>query len=469
MLSYNCYVTGNGFGGPLLGQQHRLVAGVRKSADPGTHEPVQCSIIRDLLHNNQTRRMGDYRSRILEEARQILEQEGGSETEKESLVKLLDILTAATEKVFPDDPERVESVAHELINHQALLAILKQQTDELDALKELSIHLTSSLDLPDVLDAVVSEAMRLIENAHDVNIFLYKNHKLSFGSAMDAQGTRNQPWATPRSNGLTYTVARTGEMIIIENMREHPLYQNAPQDWSGAIIGIPLKVGNTVVGVMNLSRSVVGGFSPSELRLLSLLSDQAAVAISNASLHQMISTQAYTDTLTGLPNRRALDERLEEEVLAARRNNFSFAVIMMDLDGFKEVNDTYGHSVGDNVLRHVFTQMWRGVRTTDFLARYGGDELTLILSQTELASAQVVAEKIIEGMKKIKYKLPDGSRLKLGISGGIALYPIHARSGPDLLRAADAALYHAKKYNRGTFQIARGLTGSLASHPMGRG
>jgi diguanylate cyclase (GGDEF)-like protein len=218
---------------------------------------------------------------------------------------------------------------------------------------------------------------------------------------------------------------------------------------------------------MNLSRSTTGGFSPSELRLLSLLSDQAAVAISNASLHQMISRQAYSDTLTGLPNRRALDERLEAEVISARRNNYSFAVMMMDLDGFKAVNDTYGHTVGDDVLRLVFTEMARGVRTTDFLARYGGDELTLILSQTEMASANIVAEKITEGMKKIKYKLPDGKRLRLGICGGIALYPVHGRSGPDLLRAADAALYHAKKFRRGTFEVARGLTGPLATHQVG--
>src|SRR5688500_18715519 len=105
-------------------------------------------------------------------------------------------------------------------------------------------------------------------------------------------------------------------------MTQHPLFTNAPKDWSGSIIGIPLKVGDKILGVMNLTRSTLGGFSPSELRLLSLLSDQAAVAISNASLHQMISRQAYSDTLTGLPNRRALDERLEEEVQSARRNNF---------------------------------------------------------------------------------------------------------------------------------------------------
>ena len=315
---------------------------------------------------------------------------------------------------------------------------------------------------------MVSEAVRLIDNARDVNIFLYKNHKLSFGAALDADGTRNKPWSKPRSNGLTYTVARSGEMIIVENMQDHALFQNVPVHWVGSIIGMPLKVGNTVVGVMNLSRSTLGGYSASELRLLSLLSDQAAVAISNASLHQMISRQAYSDTLTGLPNRRALDERLEEEVASARRNNYSFAVIMMDLDGFKAVNDTYGHTVGDDVLRLVFNEMARGVRTTDFLARYGGDELTLILSQTEIASAQVVSEKITEGMKKLKFRLPDGKRLKLGISGGIALYPVHARSGPDLLRAADTALYRAKKFKRGAFEIARGITGPLATHQIGQ-
>ncbi len=396
----------------------------------------------------------------------MLEKQNISQSERDAVLVLLNILSSALEKHSPSE-DSVEKLASELVDHQALLALLKQQTDELDTLKKLSLNLTSSLDLPDVLDAVVTEAMRLIESARNVNIFLYRNHKLSFGAALDADGTRNKPWSKPRSNGLTNTVANSGEMIIVEDMTEHQLFRSAPRDWVGSIIGIPLKVGDLVVGVMNLSRIHTGGFKPAELRLLRLLADQAAVAISNASLHQMISRQAYSDTLTGLPNRRALDERLEEEVLAARRGNYSFAVIMMDLDGFKAVNDTYGHSTGDDVLRTVFNQMARGVRNTDFLARYGGDELTLILSQTEISSAQVVSEKITEGMKKLKYKLPDGKRLKLGISGGIAIFPVHARNGPDLLRAADTALYQAKKYNRGTFQIARGITGPLPTHHIG--
>src|SRR6266508_3498351 len=194
--------------------------------------------------------MGDHRLKILTEARNILEKEGGSQSEREAILTLLDILTASLEKFSPEDNNTVENVARELINNRSLLAMLKQQTDELDALKKLSINLTSSLDLPDVLDAVVSEAIRLIENARDVNIFLYKNHKLSFGAALDSDGTRNKPWSKPRSNGLTYTVAHESETIIVEDMQNHPLYRTAPKDWMGSIIGIPLKVGDMVVGVM---------------------------------------------------------------------------------------------------------------------------------------------------------------------------------------------------------------------------
>jgi diguanylate cyclase (GGDEF)-like protein len=404
--------------------------------------------------------------RVLADARQLLDEMDIPHADRDAIIKLIGILATSQEK-FSRNHSDISGLAHALIDNQALLAMLKQQKEELDALKKLSINLTSSLDLLDVLDALVSEAMHLIPKAHDVHIFLYKNEKLSFGAALDAAGNKNTTWSKPRTNGLTYTVARSGEIIVVEDMQNHPLYANVPADWAGSIIGIPLTVGDLVVGVMNLARSTIGGFSPSELRLLGLLSDQAAVAISNANLHQMISRQAYSDTLTGLPNRRALDERLEEEVLSARRNNYSFAVVMIDLDGFKDVNDTYGHSTGDEVLRLVFSQMARGVRNTDFLARYGGDELTLILTQSDMASARIVTEKIVEGMKKLKFNLPDNKKLKLGISGGIAIYPVHARNGPDLLRAADAALYQAKKHSRGTFQMARGVTGPIAMHNIG--
>jgi len=314
--------------------------------------------------------------------------------------------------------------------------------------------------MPTVLEAIVQEALRLVNNAHSAHIFLYKNGKLEFGAALQSDGSV-KPISAPREDGLTYAVARGGEIIVVENMQKHPIYRNAPPDWNGSIIGIPLKMEHNVVGVMNLSRTTLGGFTASELRLLNLLSDQAAVAISNASLHQIISRKAYSDTVTGLPNRRALDERLEREFQASRRTGQSFAIIMMDLDGFKMVNDTYGHGVGDQVLRVFFNYMAQGLRATDFLARYGGDELTLIMSQTSLPAALIVGEKIVEQVTKFHFKAPDQSAIKLGISGGIAVYPTHGNTAADLLRAADEALYRAKKHARGKFLVAKGLTAPL--------
>jgi diguanylate cyclase (GGDEF)-like protein len=400
---------------------------------------------------------------ILHQARKSLSQENVTDSEKDRLLKLLDILVLSLEKHVPPENLAGESriLADKLVSSQALLNLAAQQADELDALKILSLNLTASLDLPTVLDAVVKEAMRLVDNARIVHIFLYTNNKLEFGASLDSTGQKNRVFSQARKDGLTETVAIKGKIIIVEDMSNHFLYKNAPSDWSGSIIGIPLKMGEKVVGVMNLSREKTGRFSTAESRLLDMLANQAAVAISNASLHQSISRKAYTDTITGLANRRALDEHLESEIINARRTNSPFAVVMMDLDGFKSVNDSYGHEVGDQVLRAVFNVVSFGIRSSDFIARYGGDELTLILAKSDMQAAKLVTEKILENIAKFSYKAPNGKAIKLGISGGIAIYPSHGRSGPELLRAADAALYDAKKHHRGTFRIAKAATGPL--------
>lgn len=406
----------------------------------------------------------DLRLDVLSQARGIVTDVPNlSPTQSDELRKLLDVLIEAIERnVGPDEAEKqARPLAEALLQNRNLVFTLKQQADELDALKKLSLNLTSSLDLQTVLEAVVSEAMRLVKNAQGSHIFLFEHGKLQFGASLNNEGLRNTPFAMPRPHGLTYTVARTGERIIVEDMQRHALYANAPADWTGSIIGIPLKFNDTIVGVMNLSKTTRGGFTTSELRLLGLLADQAAVAISNASLHQTVSRQAYSDIVTGLPNRRALDERLEEEVIKARRTGSTFAVIMMDVDGFKSVNDTYGHSIGDQVLRSIFNFLATGLRSTDFLARYGGDELTLILTQSDPPSAIVVVQKVLEKVSQFSFEVPTGQQIHLGLSCGIAMFPVHANTATNLLRAADEALYRAKKQQPGWYMTARGFTGEL--------
>ena len=386
--------------------------------------------------------------------------------EKESILKLIKALVEVAESSPNTRSKSTEDrkFTQEIISKHSLLTLVKQQADELNSLRNLSLNLTSSLDLQTVLDAVVTEAMRLVKNARAAHIFLYSHGKLNFGASLNAEGDRNKPISMPRPNGLTYFVANRGEKLIVEDIASHPLYQNLTEDWTGSIIGTPLKFNNSIVGVMNLSRSTIGGFTRAELRLIGLLSDQAAVAISNASLHKLVAEQANTDSLTGLPNRRALEDRLQEDLRYAKRMNSQFSVVMMDLDGFKAVNDTFGHVVGDEVLHSVFSYLAGNMRATDFLARYGGDELTLVMRESGLDTAQLVTAKVIELMKKFSYPYPENKQSQLGITAGIAVYPIHAKNAGDLLRAADASLYQGKKHSRGSFVIAKGVTGPL--HPI---
>jgi diguanylate cyclase (GGDEF)-like protein len=345
---------------------------------------------------------------------------------------------------------------------QELLVLLSQQARELDALRRISLNLTGSLDLDQVLNGVAGEAIRLVKESRFAHIFLYQNGEIRFGTSIDSAGVFNQNWVSPRPDGLTATVIRTAGPIIVEDMKRHPLYSKAPSDWDGSIVGMPLKIGSEVVGEMNLSRKITGAFSHEELRLLQLLAEQAALAVNNARLHEAVTRQARTDVTTGLPNRRALDEKLDEEFQRAQRFSHTFAVIMMDLDGFKSINDTYGHDVGDMVLRETFRRLSRSLRTTDFIARYGGDELTVILPEAGQHEAVEVSRKLQMALRTFPVSMPDNTKRVFSLSAGIAVYPTHAVTGADLLRAADTALYRAKRGRRGATALAPKGTGQLS-------
>jgi len=395
---------------------------------------------------------------MLENTNELLPTENkhntGSALQPEEHDKLLSLLSSIVDSL---DEQQVgewgKGLVELLKNRQILLAMIAQQATELETLRKVSRKLTSTLDIKEVLYAICEQAMHLIEGTKDTHIFLYEGDHLYFGSSLDKDGKRDAMFAKPRPDGLTISVARAKEVILVADMRKHPLFKDTPKEWTGSIIGLPLMVDKTVVGVMNLSREKVGGFTEAEIRLLKLLTDQAAIAIYNAHQHGAVSRQANIDRLTGLPNRRALDKRLESEVKRAQRTGAHFSLVMLDLDGFKSVNDQYGHTTGDRVLRLISASLMQSVRSTDFLARYGGDEFTLLLPDTEPEPAKHVATKLQEVVRSLDLKLPDDQPNVLNITGGIASYPLHGRTASDLIRIADMALYWAKQNRRGTFVI----------------
>jgi len=173
-----------------------------------------------------------------------------------------------------------QAIEHRLSSHQYQLSKMA-----IDAVLHANPALNASLDLKSVLRSLLTAALDLVP-ANRSHIFLYNRGRLSFGAALDKEGKTDTPYSNPRRNGLTYIVARSGKTKIITDMKNDPIFKNAPTDWHGSIISIPLKIGERVVGVMNISRPKPGPFTKDAIRIWNLFSNQAAIAIENARLFE---------------------------------------------------------------------------------------------------------------------------------------------------------------------------------------
>jgi diguanylate cyclase (GGDEF)-like protein len=198
---------------------------------------------------------------------------------------------------------------------------------------------------------------------------------------------------------------------------------------------------------MSVSRKMPNSFNEEHLRILHFLADHAAIAIENARLHNLIQQQALTDPLTNIPNRRALNNHLDLEIRRARRYQHDFTVLMIDLNGFKRINDRFGHPQGDRVLQHAARCLQDSIRDTDFIARFGGDEFAVILPETSVSSAQVVSEKLARVLASSPIELSNEEQVSLTLSIGIATYPQDGNTPDELISAADQAMYTAKEGN----------------------
>jgi diguanylate cyclase (GGDEF)-like protein len=186
-----------------------------------------------------------------------------------------------------------------------------------------------------------------------------------------------------------------------------------------------------------------GGFNEGKVRLAERLAAQAAVALENARLHDVVQRQAVTDDLTGLVNRRRFKEALEAEVERARRFGDPLAIILADLDDFKRINDMFGHHVGDVVLRSFADLLRSHVRDVDLAGRIGGEEFAILLPDTKASEAAMVAERMRDSLGGLRLAASDGQAVQMTSSFGIAQLGT-GDSADDLLRAADEALYRAK-------------------------
>jgi diguanylate cyclase (GGDEF)-like protein len=217
----------------------------------------------------------------------------------------------------------------------------------------------------------------------------------------------------------------------------------------GSLLSVPMVHGGQLLGVLNFERHEKLDFGAEEIEFFTAVSDQAAMAVQNARLHEQTVAMSVTDPLTGIPNRRFLFQQLEAELARANRFSTEFSMLMIDIDHFKLLNDTAGHRAGDDVLRQVCAILKTGARKVDTLARYGGEEFVILLPQIGRAEAITIAQKLCDAVASAPLehaKSQPGGRVTISV--GVANLPHDATEQTRLIDCADSALYASKRTGR---------------------
>ncbi len=334
-------------------------------------------------------------------------------------------------------------------------AALRGRVRELEILDTTARRLAASLQLQELVDTVARETTRAIPEA-EVIALVHRgaDDKGPAGrfvvDAYDRDRERFERIYIGRNEGATGWVMRQQASLLIRDLADADV-ELGPSGTEGvrSWLGVPIIMYGGCEGVLSVQSRAAGAFRAEHQRLLESIGLQVAAALQNAHLYEM----AMVDGLTGLFVRRYFDARIEEEIERARRYETGFSVVMMDVDDFKVLNDTHGHQLGDQVLRGVATIVKGNMRGVDTAARYGGEEIALILPRTELVSALNQAERIRAAIADHRVATETGV-IGVTASFGIAAFPESgAATADELVRRADRALYRAKKSGKNRVEL----------------
>jgi diguanylate cyclase (GGDEF)-like protein len=217
---------------------------------------------------------------------------------------------------------------------------------------------------------------------------------------------------------------------------------------SGESLCIPMMVQGELLGLLNLNSSELEQLTPTKQKLAETIATNFALTIANLKLRSRLEEENIRDPLTGLFNRRYMEESLQREIYKCDRKQEILAIIMLDVDYFKQFNDSYGHLTGDALLRELGSFLQTNIRASDIACRYGGEELIVIMPETPLEFAQQRGEQIRQKVKNIQLKCEPQIDLTLSLSLGVACFPLHGLTAQAVIKAADTALYRAKREGR---------------------
>ena len=247
------------------------------------------------------------------------------------------------------------------------------------------------------------------------------------------------------------------QQVIVEDLTTHPLWDNcrsivAPFGFKACWSNPLFTADGHILGAFAMFYSEIKSPNEDDLRLIEMASHLAVIALEKERNQQTIEHMAHYDTLTNLPNRIFLKDRLSQAIMYAQRHHTSLAVLFIDLDGFKHINDSYGHHAGDQLLQIVSASLSHCLRATDIVSRWGGDEFIVVLQGIGAPSQLVLAIEKISSVLTAKVKL-DEQTIETTSSIGISLYPRDGEESEELLRNADLAMYKAKAASRGAYHF----------------
>jgi len=329
---------------------------------------------------------------------------------------------------------------------------LEARVHDLEILNATARHLSSSLQLEELVEAVAREVSGAIPEAEAIAL-VHRRAGPDSELVIDGFDRTSEKFfrrAMQPGEGVAGWVMAQAMSRRIDDLSVADIATDA--DGIRSWLGVPLFIYGECEGVVAVQSARVAAFSSSHQRLLESLALQVAAALQNAHLYEL----AMVDGLTGLFVRRYFDTRIEEEIERSKRYGSPFSVVMMDVDDFKHLNDTYGHLVGDRVLRAIANVVKAQMRGVDTAARYGGEEISVILPRTEMVGAYNLAERIREGIAELRITTDEDPPRALGVTAslGIAAYPeSKAQTGEDLVRRADRALYRAKKTGKNRVEL----------------
>jgi diguanylate cyclase (GGDEF)-like protein len=324
-----------------------------------------------------------------------------------------------------------------------------QRARELTELHKATEYLLTTIELEPLLGNILDAVTRAIPDAEKGMLYLMARDtgQLEMRAIIGYNDERIQNLPREKHGYVARAVQERIPQLVTNAQDDPDIRYEGNIDEVKAIrsaIVAPLILKNEVIGALSLESPKENAFTSDDLRVLVTFAATATAAIRNAQLHGEVQKLALTDTLTNVYNRRGFMELSKREVERARRFGRPLSAIMVDVDHFKEINDTYGHAEGDRILRLVAERLNSNIREIDILGRYGGDEFTIILPETDLFVATNVAERVRRSVTEIPTLIKD-EPIQVSLSIGVARASPETADLMTLLASADAAMYSAKQ------------------------